>query len=72
MISRADLIDTLEPGLMELFGEGCPTSKEKARAQGKNFYYDDLPCRNGHWAIKRLNGHCTRCIKEKKKEYPND
>ena len=66
-ISRADLIDALEPGLRELFGLGCPTSKEQAKREGKSVYYDDRPCRNGHWAMKKLNGHCVRCAREKKR-----
>ena len=66
-ISRADLIDALEPGLMELFGDGCPTSKEQAKREGKKFYFDDRRCRNGHYAMKKLNGHCKRFVWEKKK-----
>ena len=67
-ISREQLLDMLEPGLRALFGDGCPTSKEEAKANKKNFYYDDRLCRNGHLAIKKLNGHCTRCIKNKLKK----
>jgi hypothetical protein len=67
-ISREQLLDMLEPGLLALFGDGCPTSKEEAKVNKKNFYYDDRLCRNGHLAIKKLNGHCTRCIKNKLKE----
>ena len=66
-ISRADLLDMLEPGLMHLFHGGCPTSKEQAKREGAKSYYDDRRCRNGHYAMKKLNGHCERCIKEKKK-----
>lgn len=65
IISRADLLDALEPGLMELFGGGCPTSKEQAKRENKKFYYDNLPCRKGHYAMKKLNGHCQRCSREK-------
>ena len=67
-ISRADLLDMLEPGLMHLFHGGCPTSKEQAKREGAKSYYDDGRCRNGHYAMKKLNGHCERCIKEKKNE----
>ena len=67
-INRVDLLDAIEPGLIELFGGGCPTSKEQAKLEGKNFYFDDRHCRNGHYAMKKLNGHCSRCIREKKKE----
>ena len=66
-ISRADLLDMLEPGLMHLFHGGCPTSKEQAKREGAKSYYDDRRCRNGHYAMKKLNGHCERCMKEKKK-----
>ena len=67
-ISRNDLLHAIEPALMALLGNEPPTSKEQAKREGKNFYYDDRLCRNGHVALKRLNGHCTRCISKKKEK----
>lgn len=64
-ISRSDLMDCLMPGLLELFSGGCPTSKEQAKREGKKFYYNGRPCSKGHFAMKKLNGHCERCAKEK-------
>jgi hypothetical protein len=65
-ISRADLLDMLEPGLMHLFHGGCPTSKEQAKREGAKSYYDNRRCRNGHYAMKKLNGHCERCSRKRK------
>ena len=65
-VSRADLLDLLEPGLLAVFGGGCPTSRVQAKREGKDFYYDDRRCSNGHYAMKKLNGHCQRCAREKK------
>ena len=70
-ISRSDLLDAIMPGLLELFDGGCPKSKEQAKLKGKKFYYDDRPCFMGHYSIKKLNGHCVRCSREKKKSKEN-
>ena len=67
MITRTQLLDMLMPGLLELFGDGCPTSIKQAKQDGKDFFYPDRMCRNGHLAIRKLNWHCTRCIEDKKK-----
>ena len=64
-VSRADVLDCLMPGLLELFHGGCPKSKEQAKRAGKKLYYDNLPCSKGHFSMKKLNGHCQRCAREK-------
>ena len=67
-ISRADLVDALEPGLYALFGGSCPSSALQAKKEGKDLYYPNKPCKNLHWAMRKLNGHCMRCIRDKKRE----
>jgi hypothetical protein len=67
-MKRTELLDALLPGLLELFGEGCPTNREQAKSEGKSFFYDDKRCRNGHFALKKLNGQCTRCMENKRGE----
>jgi hypothetical protein len=47
--------------------------REKARNEGKEFYFTTIPCRNGHVAQRRVkDAGCVECNRERSQKWAKD
>lgn len=41
--------------------KGVPRSRAEAKAAGASHYFNTVPCKNGHIALRKVKGTCTKC-----------